>query len=157
MTYLAARNALLTLCRAYDSGAVFSVLNSAVNDRTVMDSGTEFSINIERTAPTVRGRRVDDIQAHGAMVERHTLTVWLYTVIGTGDGGEGATDEASEVMAEALAAYLAQYERLGGVAARALITEVTEPRRNGTGSHVVQGIEVTAWCKNTALPLEVGE
>ena len=71
-------------------------------------------------------------------------------------GAPGALG-TGELDVPTLAAYLAQYERLGGVAARALVTEVTEPRRNGTGSHVVQGIEVTAWCKNTALPLEVGE
>lgn len=158
-TYLIAEGALLTLCRAYSAGAVFTTANSSADDWTVIDTA-DTSLLIEMGEQTQEGIEQDDYEAHGEYQEQHTIDVWICQKRSAGATGDGTIKQGLKTLTEALKDYLRPYRRLNaasGVRSMA-ITSTLPPayvqRIGGRGvadaSHLTQRIRCVVLCESTA-------
>jgi hypothetical protein len=148
-TFIDSRDALLTLCRAYSGGTVFTTANSDANDYTVLNTDATHALLIARSAPSIEADEIDGYGSHGARQERHTFAVWVFTTIGTGDEGVGAIVEENEVLLEALRDHLRPYRTLDDApnVRDMRLTETMLPERNNTGTHIMQSFTVVVDCE----------
>lgn len=152
-TYLAARTALLTLCRA--AGVGFDAENSGT-DYTVLDAGYPLALLV-KGQPTEEADQFDGYGSHGARQERHTFEAQVWLDVGNGEGGLEAIDAELIAVTEALKDYVRGYERLNETpnVRRAQIIRTTPPESNGTKSHRVQIVTVQVDCDLEYEPVEV--
>lgn len=152
MSGAACETALLTLVRAYNSGATFDTANSSIGDFRVMDAkGSRASAVVLRRSPSDYGSNLSGRGSHGAREEEHHLTVIVAYKRLQAAEGDGPIYTDLTTLTDALAAYLAAYGRLGqgssGSIQRAQIVRVSDPRLNRRGAvetstHLVQTIDM---------------
>jgi hypothetical protein len=159
-TYPVAEAALLTLIRAYSSGAVFTTANSAADDWIVLDAnGTEVAAVIEMAGLTTEAVvDAEEYGVYGKYQETHTIGLWVCKKRGTGAGGDGAMKQQVKALTEALKDYLRPYRRLSGAAGvRSMrITRTGEPAyispsdKVEDATHVAQQITIQVLCESAA-------
>jgi hypothetical protein len=164
-TYTTAEAALLTLVRAYNSGATFTPANSSVDDWRVLDaSSTTVAAVLEMAAPTIeRTVTATEYGAYGEYQEVHQIGVWICAARGQGAGGDGAAKAACKTLTEAVKDYLRPYRRLNAAAGvrSAAILRTTDPayisptRDIAQATHVAQEIIFEIACESDAPEGEI--
>lgn len=158
-TYATAETALLTLVRAYASGAVFTTTNSAADDWKPLDApNTEVAAVVEMAGASTEGVEQDGYGVEGEYQETHTIGLWLCKKRGTGDGGDGVVKQQLKALTEAVKDYLRPYRRLNGAAGvRSMkLMRTTEPTyisptdKVGDATHIAQQITFQVLCESDA-------
>ncbi len=170
MTLAASATALLTLVRAYNSGATFTTTNSSYGDWLVLDAtGTEVSAVVEMADVSVSGDIVQDgavnYGTQGNYQEAHTLAVFVAYKRGVGASGDGALYSNLTTLVDALRAYLTTYPRLNnaGLVRYAHIVQTSTPfdvapsqPNDAPSTHLAQRLIVKVWCETTPAFVERG-
>lgn len=148
-TALIVLNALLTTCRAYGGGTVFTEANSALNNWRMLDAqDTELSLVIE--SGTIE--EADALPGHGSYgeyVEMHKPRINVAVKVGTGAQGYPALISTLQTTVEGLKDYLRIHNRLDNTpviarARTAKTSDVLDVLRKGQGSpsHFMQRIDM---------------
>jgi hypothetical protein len=167
-TYLTAEAAVLTLLRAYNAGATFTVANSVVDDWTIIDTAPT-SAFVEMGDDTIEAVEINDYGAHDEYQEQHTISLWICQKRSTGAAGDAALKQGLKTLTEAVKDYLRPYRRLNNATGvRSMqISSTTPPlmiRRTATGtngpgladaSHFAQRIQLTVLCESDAPDGEI--
>jgi len=167
-TYSAAEAALLTLTRAYSSGAVFDITNSVADDWRVLDAqGTTVAAVLEMASDTIEGIEVDNEAGsygdYGNYQEVHTIGVWLCVKREQGLGGDGAAKAACKTLVDAYRDYMRPYRRLNGAtgvrSAKMIRTSapayISPTKDVADATHVAQMITFEVACESAAPTGEI--
>lgn len=158
-SYMTAEAALLTLLRAYNSGATFTSANSARDDATIIDTAATSAL-IEMGDASQEGIAEGDYEEYGEYQEQHTIDVWICMKRSSGATGDGTIKQALKTLTEAVKDYLRSYRRLNAASGvRQMVITTTLPpayvqRAGGKGvadaSHLTQRIRCVVYCESTA-------
>lgn len=148
MSYATCAAALLTLVRAYNSGATFTTANSAEDDFTLLNSETTAAI-VTMVGDSAEGDRLDGRGAQGKRQARHEIGITLAVPIGADK--DSTAKAALHTIRDALIAYLRPYGRLNNASGvkRAEIVTHTRDRligpRDDQGTHWVSVVILHIW------------
>jgi hypothetical protein len=159
-TYLTAESAVLTLLRAYNSGATFTIANSAVDDYTIIDVANTTAF-IEQGEDSQENIEVEDYGAYDEYQERHVISLWICQKRSAGASGDAALKQGLKVLTEAVKDYLRPYRRLNGaIGVRSMMIASTTPpltikradQKPGLAdtSHFGQRVQLVILCESTA-------
>lgn len=158
--YLAAEAALHTLVLAQGT---FTPEQCQRDNWRVMDEPGDYVCVIEQWGDTIEGDRIGAYGSQGKRTQQHEIAVHLLTPIRDAMGGDDTAVQASKVLVEALADYIALYERLNGAAGvqRAQVVRITKPdavqrvnRGPAPATHIKQTIVVRVVTQESWTPTE---
>lgn len=157
-TYLTVESAVLTLLRAYNSGATFTTANSSLDDWTIIDTPAT-SAFVEMGEDSTEDIVIDAYGAHGDYQEKHVISLWICMKRSGGAAGDAGIKQALKALTEGVKDYLRPFRTLGSVARAMELTSTTPPltiRRSGRdpgladASHFGQRVHVTVWCDSAS-------
>lgn len=150
-TYATSEAALLTLIRAYSSGAVFTTNNSSrggfkvLNNQNVSQAVVLMQARASENGDDLGGGR----GTQGRRQQRHYIAMIVFQTRGAVDDEVSYT--ALSTLTDALVAYLDTYQRLNGAAnvKRAQIREIGEPRIQRDKAWIYQAVLVEVQTETT--------
>lgn len=153
--YPAIETAVLTLVRAYNSGATFTTSNSSISDWRVLDaSGTDYAAVVMMERDSQFGTSLDGRGAMGKWQELHYPAVEVFRKRGQGTGGDGASRTELVALVSLLDIYLSRYHRLNDTAGvkRMVIERIsrpalTAPSEGATATHWMARLSLKVHCE----------
>jgi hypothetical protein len=163
MSYQTIQTAVLTLVRAYNSGATFTTSTSSEDDWRVLDSGDDVAAVVTQAGDTLEGYELNGRGKSGARFAQHEVGVMVASAIRTDEDSEAIQTLYSTV--EGLKTYLRKYPLLNATAGvkhaqivrttrRRSIAPVTDETRS---THWMQMIVVQVVEEITLQWLESGQ
>ncbi len=155
-TYSEAEAGLLAVVRSF-AAASFTAQNSSRGDFRVRDAPTTASAVVTQREPSLLADTGPGGRgSHGRRQHQHRMRVTLLYKRGAGQGGDGAAYEATQTLADELAAHIERYPLLGGVASvrRAQVVSMSPVRVSEDGAHMLKWIDVDVASEAAADPAE---
>jgi hypothetical protein len=158
--YQAAEAAVLTLVLAQGT---FTASTCQRDNWRVMEEPGDHVCVIEQFGDTLEGDRIGIYGSQGKRTQQHEIAVQILTPIKDALGGDDTAVQASKVLAEALADYLALYERLNNTSGvqRCQVVRITKPdavqrvnRGPAPATHIKQTIVLRVVTQESWTPNE---
>ncbi len=149
MSYTTCATALLTLVRAYNSGATFTTATSAEEDYQLVFNQEQTGAIITMWGDSEEADFLDGRGAQGKRQARHSIAVILAEPIGTRNDAD--VKASLHTIREALIAYLRPYARLNNTSGvkRAELVMHTKDRLIGPtpdrGTHWISALVYRVW------------